>query len=166
VLITPAGGFISPGWAMALGFAGALPCYAVIVLRPRTRVDETLDVLAAHGVAGFFGILFIGFFAQQNWNGISDGFAYGNSAQLGDQALAALAAPIYAFVATYLLLRVIGFLMPLRVTEYEEALGMDTVQHGEEAYPTGEGAILVSPEAGIEEPVPVADTGLRGQPGG
>jgi len=159
VLITPAGGFVSPGWAMALGFAGALPCYAVIMLRPRTRVDETLDVLAAHGVAGFFGILFIGFFAQQNWNGISDGWVYGHIGQLGDQALAALVAPLYAFGATYVLLRLIGLLMPLRVTEYEEALGMDTVQHGEEAYPTGEGAILVSPEAGIEEPVPVAQPG-------
>jgi Amt family ammonium transporter len=165
VLITPAGGFVSPGWAMALGFAGALPCYAVIMLRPRTRVDETLDVLAAHGVAGFFGILFIGFFAQQNWNEISDGIIYGNAAQLGDQALAALAAPVYAFVMTFLLLKLIGLVIPLRVTEYEEALGMDTVQHGEEAYPTGEGAILVTPEAGIEEPVPVADSGLRGQPG-
>jgi Amt family ammonium transporter len=157
VLITPAGGFVSPGWAMALGFFGALPCYAVIVLRPRTRVDETLDVLAAHGIAGFTGILFIGFFAQQNWNGISDGLIYGNASQLGDQALAALAAPVYAFVMTYVLLRVIGALMPLRVSEHEEALGMDTVQHGEEAYPTGEGAILVSPEAGIEEEVFVAD---------
>jgi Amt family ammonium transporter len=156
VLITPAGGFVSPGWAMALGFAGALPCYAVIMLRPRTRVDETLDVLAAHGIAGFTGILFIGFFAQQNWNGVSDGLFYGNAAQLGDQALAALAAPVYAFVMTFVLLKVIGFLIPLRATEYEEALGMDTVQHGEEAYPTGEGAILVSPEAGIEEPVPLA----------
>jgi Amt family ammonium transporter len=165
VLITPAGGFVSPGWAIALGFAGAIPCYAVIMLRPRTRVDETLDVLAAHGVAGFFGILFIGFFAQQNWNGISDGWAYGNIDQLGDQALAALVAPVYAFVATFVLLKVMGALMPLRVTEYQEALGMDTVQHGEEAYPTGEGAILVSPEAGVEEPVPVADPGVRGQPG-
>jgi Amt family ammonium transporter len=159
VLITPAGGFVSPGWAMALGFAGALPCYAVIVYRPRTRVDETLDVLAAHGVAGFTGILFIGFFAQQNWNGISDGWVYGNIGQLGDQALAALAAPLYAFGMTYVLLRLIGLVMPLRVSEHEEALGMDTVQHGEEAYPTGEGAILVSPEAGIEEPVPVAQPG-------
>jgi ammonium transporter, Amt family len=164
VLITPAGGFVSPGWAMVLGFAGALPCYAVIVLRPRTRVDETLDVLAAHGVAGFTGILFIGFFAQQNWNAISDGFVYGHIGQLGDQALAALAAPVYAFGATYVLLKLIGFLMPLRVTEYEEALGMDTVQHGEEAYPTGEGAILVSAEAGIEEGVLVADPGARGRP--
>ena len=156
VLITPAGAFISPGWAMALGFAGAVPCYAVIMLRPRTRVDETLDVLAAHGVAGFFGILFIGFFAQQNWNEISDGFVYGHIGQLGDQALAALVAPLYAFGMTFLLLKGLSLVMPLRVTEYEEALGMDTVQHGEEAYPTGEGAILVSPEAGMETEVPVA----------
>jgi Amt family ammonium transporter len=155
VLITPAGGFIAPGWAMLLGAVGALPCYAVIVLRPRTRVDETLDVLAAHGIAGFTGILFIGFFAQLAWNDVSDGLLYGNAAQLGDQALAALAAPTYAFVVTYVLLRVIGAVMPLRASERDETLGMDVVQHGEEAYSTGEGAILVTPEAGVEEPVPV-----------
>ena len=79
VAITPAGGFISPGWAMALGALAALPSYAVIVWRPRTRVDETLDVLAAHGIAGFTGILFIGFFAQLAWNGVSDGLFYGNA---------------------------------------------------------------------------------------
>ena len=155
--ITPAGGFVSPGWAMALGALVALPAYAVIVWRPRTRVDETLDVLAAHGIAGFFGILFIGFFAQASWNGVSDGLVYGNAAQLGDQALAALAAPVYAFVATFLLLKVMGFVMPLRATEREEALGLDVIYHGEEAYPTGEGAILVTPEAGIEGERPVAD---------
>src|SRR5215207_7340744 len=114
VLITPAGGFIAPGWAMALGFAGALPCYALIAYRPRTRVDETLDVLAAHGLAGFTGILFIGFFAQADWNGISDGWIFGNFDQLVDQALAAVAAPAYAFGATYILLKVLGALMPLR----------------------------------------------------
>ena len=153
--ITPAGGFVSPGWAMALGFLAALPAYAVIVLRPRTRVDETLDVLAAHGIAGFTGILFIGFFAQASWNGVSDGFVYGNAAQLGDQALGALAAPVYAFVATFVILRVMALFMPLRVTEREEALGLDVVSHGEEAYATGEGAILITPESGIEVPVTV-----------
>jgi Amt family ammonium transporter len=157
VLITPAGGFVSPGWALALGFAGALPCYAVVVLRPRSRVDETLDVLAAHGVAGFTGILFIGFFAQESWNGVSDGLIYGNAAQLGDQALAALAAPAYAFVGTFLLLKLVGALMPLRVSEREEALGLDVTAHGEEAYATGEGAILVTPEAGADVPVLVAN---------
>jgi Amt family ammonium transporter len=155
--ITPAGGYVSPGWAMALGFGVALPAYAVIVWRPRTRVDETLDVLAAHGVAGFFGILFIGFFAQASWNGVSDGLAYGNAAQLADQAWAALAAPAYAFVATFVLLKVMGFVAPLRATEREEALGLDVIYHGEEAYPTGEGAILVTPEASIEGERPVTD---------
>ena len=151
VAITPAGGFISPGWAIALGVLAALPSYAVIVLRPRTRVDETLDVLAAHGIAGMTGILFIGLFAQLAWNDVADGLAYGEAGLLGDQALAALVAPIYAFAATFVLLRLIGLLTPLRATEREEALGMDVVQHGEEAYVTGEGAILVGPEPAGEE---------------
>jgi Amt family ammonium transporter len=142
--ITPAGGFVSPGFAMLLGALVALPCYAVIVWRPRTRVDETLDVLAAHGIAGFFGILFIGFFAQASWNGVSDGFIFGNAGQLLDQTLAAIAAPAYAFGATFLLLKAIGAVMPLRVTEHQEALGMDITAHGEEAYASGEGAILVA----------------------
>jgi ammonium transporter, Amt family len=146
---------VSPGWAMALGALAALPSHAVIVWRTRTRVDETLDVLAAHGIAGLTGILFIGLFAQVSWNGVADGLAYGNAEQLLDQVYAALAAPAYAFVATYVLLRVIGALMPLRVTDYEEGVGMDVVSHGEEAYASGEGAILITPEAGIAEGVPV-----------
>ncbi len=141
--ITPAAGFISPAWAMVLGVLAAIPSYLIIVWRPRTRVDETLDVLAAHGIAGITGILFIGFFAQFDWNGVSDGLAYGNAAQLGDQALAVLVAPVYAFVATFVILRVIGALTPLRASEREEAVGMDIVQHGEEAYLTGEGALLI-----------------------
>jgi Amt family ammonium transporter len=154
--ITPAGGFISPGWAMALGALVAFPSYFVVVWRPRTRIDETLDVLAAHGIAGFTGILFIGFFAQQSWNGAADGLIYGDVGQLGSQALAALAAPVYAFTMTYVLLRVLGAIMPLRGSERDEAIGMDIVHHGEEAYATGEGAILIRPEAGADVEVPVA----------
>jgi Amt family ammonium transporter len=120
-------------------------------------VDETLDVLAAHGIAGFTGILFIGFFAQASWNDVSDGLLYGNAAQLGDQALAAVAAPAYAFGATFVLLKLIGLVMPLRATEREEALGMDVVQHGEEAYVTGEGAILVTPATEADEALAVAN---------
>ena len=148
VAITPAGGYIAPGWAMALGALAALPSYGLIVWRTRLRVDETLDVLAAHGIGGFVGILFIGVFAQQTWNGVSDGLAYGNPGQLGDQVLAALAAPAFAFVATFVLLRAIGLVMPLRATPDEESLGMDVVFHGEEAYMSGEGAILIRETAG------------------
>jgi Amt family ammonium transporter len=145
---------------MLLGALAALPSYAVIVLRPRrTRVDETLDVLAAHGVAGMTGILFIGFFAQLEWNEVADGLLFGGADLLGAQALAAVAAPVYAFVMTFVILRVIGLVMPLRATDRQEALGMDVVQHGEEAYATGEGAILLTPPDGDQAPVPVADPG-------
>jgi Amt family ammonium transporter len=106
-------------------------------------VDETLDVLAAHGIAGFTGILFIGVFAQASWNGVADGALYGDLAQFGEQALAALAAPAYAFAATFVLLKALGLVMPLRASARDEAIGMDIISHGEEAYATGEGAILV-----------------------
>src|SRR5680860_288051 len=70
---------------------------------------------------------------------------------------AAIAAPAYAFGATFVLLKVIMRVMPLRATEREEALGMDIDKHGEEAYATGEGAILIAPETDDEAAVPVAD---------
>ena len=108
VLITPAGGYISPGWALALGALGAIPSWALVAYRPRTRVDETLDVLAAHGLAGLTGILAIGLVAQVGWNGLSDGLFYGNSDQFVDQLVAALAAPAYAFAMTFALLKIIG----------------------------------------------------------
>ena len=153
--ITPAGGFVSPASAILLGAVAAVPSYAVIVWRPRTRVDETLDVLAAHGIAGLTGILFIGFFAQQPWNGVADGLLFGDAAQLGEQALAALTAPAYAFAMTFAILRLMALVMPLRASERDEAVGMDIVQHGEEAYATGEGAILVAdPGASAQAVIP------------
>ncbi len=151
VAITPAAGFISPAWAMGLGLVAALPSYAVIVWRPRTRVDETLDVLAAHGVAGLTGILVIGLVAQEAWNGVSDGLLYGNPEQFLWQLLAVVVTPAYAFIVTFVLLKVIGALWPLRATEQQEALGLDVVDHGEEAYATGEGALLIMHEDAVRE---------------
>jgi Amt family ammonium transporter len=155
--ITPAGGFVSPAWAMVLGALVAIPSYFIIVWRTRTRIDETLDVLAAHGIAGFFGIVFIGFFAQMSWNGTADGLFFGDAGQLGSQLVAAAAAPVYAFGATYGLLRLIGAVMPLRGSDHQEAVGMDIVHHGEEAYASGEGALLIRPEIGTEEFVRIAE---------
>ena len=159
VVITPAGGFVSPAWAMVLGALGAIPSYLVLVWRTRTRVDETLDVLAAHGIAGFVGILFIGLFAEMKWNGVADGLFYGDAGQFVSQLVAALATPVYAFVATYALLKLIGAIMPLRGPDEHEAIGMDIVHHGEEAYATGEGALLIGAEYTPEERVPAAPGG-------
>jgi len=146
--ITPAAGFVSPLAAMLLGGIAALPSYAVIQWRPRTRLDESLDVLGAHGLGGLTGILFIGVFAQHSWNGVANGALFGHPALLGWQALAALAAPAYAFGATFALLKLVGLAMPLRVGSHGEPLGMDVLQHGEEAYNTGEGAILLRDDVG------------------
>ena len=151
VAITPAAGYISPAWAMGLGVVAALPSYAVIVWRPRTRVDETLDVLAAHGVAGLTGILVIGIVAQEAWNGVADGLLYGNPRQFLWQLLAVVVTPAYAFIVTFGLLKLIGALWPLRASADQEALGLDVVDHGEEAYATGEGALLIMHEDAIQE---------------
>jgi Amt family ammonium transporter len=148
VAITPACGYISPIWALTLGAVAAVPSYALIVYRPRTRLDETLDVLAAHGLGGLTGIVFIGLVAQLSWNGIHNGLLYGSAHQFLWQVIPAIVAPAYAFAMTYGLMKVLGALMPLRVTETVEQIGLDTQQHGEEAYSSAEGAILVIPEAG------------------
>ena len=96
-------------------------------------------------MAGLVGIVFIGLVAQSGWNGgLGDGAFYGDVAQLGKQLLAVLAATSYAFGMTFVLLKLIGLVMPLRATAKEEAIGMDIIAHGEEAYATGEGAILVA----------------------
>lgn len=157
--ITPAAGYVSPGFAMLLGALAALPSYAMILWRPRTGLDETLDVLAAHGLAGFTGILFIGFFAERSWNGVSNGLVFGHPALLAHQLIADLAGPAYAFAVTFALLKLVGALFPLRAGTHEQALGMDVAEHGEEAYTTGEGAILVLAEGRGE---PETEAGLAG----
>src|SRR4029079_15640042 len=101
----PGAGSLSPMFALLLGALAALPSYAFIVWRPRSRLDETLDVLGAHGLAGITGMLFIGFCASKSWNGIADGLVFGHPGQLAWQAVALATGPVYAFCVTFLLLR-------------------------------------------------------------
>jgi ammonium transporter, Amt family len=109
----------------------------------RTRLDDSLDVVAAHGAGGSVGALLTGVFAQKSWNGVADGLLFGNPRQLGIQALAVLATIAYGGAATFVVLKAVGALIPLRVDRTDEGLGMDVSQHGEEAYADGEGAILI-----------------------
>jgi len=150
VAITPAAGFVSPIAAIALGAVAALPSYFAIQWRARTRLDDSLDVLAAHGIGGTVGALLTGVLAQKAWNGVADGLLFGNAAQVGIQMVAILAAIAYSGAGTLILLKLVGMIVPLRVVDpATEGLGLDVSQHGEEAYTTGEGAILV-----LSEPAP------------
>jgi Amt family ammonium transporter len=143
VAITPAAGFVSPMGALVLGAFSALPSYFTLVLRARTGLDDSLDVVAAHGVGGSVGALLTGVLATKAWNGTADGLLYGNPGQLGIQALGVLSAIVFSGVGSYLLLKLIGLVMPLKVKAREEGLGLDVSQHGEEAYADDEGAILI-----------------------
>jgi Amt family ammonium transporter len=156
VAVTPAAGFISPAGALILGAVAALPSYFVIALRSRTRIDDSLDVFAGHGVGGLTGALLTGILAQKLWNSAgNDGLLYGNPAQLGVQALGCLSAAAYAAVMTFAILKGLALVMSLRAVPKIEGVGMDVSQHGEEAYARGEGSILVPPEAAlVPEPLP------------
>jgi Amt family ammonium transporter len=147
VAVTPAAGFVSPMSAMILGAVAAFPSYFGLLWRARTRLDDSLDVVAAHGVGGTVGALLTGVLASKAWNGTVDGALFGNPKQLGIQAVAALAAIVYSAVVTWGLLKLIALVTPLRADARDEGLGLDVSQHGEEAYARGEGAILVLPEA-------------------
>jgi Amt family ammonium transporter len=148
VAITPAAGFISPVSALGLGAIAAFPSYFAIVARSRTRLDDSLDVFAGHGIGGITGALLTGVFAAKAWNPAgSDGLLAGNPGQVLTQALGVASSVVYSAVATLVILKLLGLVTALRAVPRSEGLGMDVTQHGEEAYANGEGSILVMPDA-------------------
>ncbi len=156
VAITPAAGYVGPLAALALGAFAALPSYFALLWRARTRLDDSLDVAAAHGVGGITGALLTGVLASQAWSGGADGLLFGNPRQLGVQAVAVLAVMAFSALATAGILKLIALFTPLRVSVREEGLGLDLTQHGEEAYARDEGAILVLPREAAADALPAA----------
>jgi ammonium transporter, Amt family len=143
VAITPAAGFVAPASAILIGALAALPSYFVILWRARTSLDDSLDVFAAHGVGGIVGALLTGFFAQTAWNAPVDGAIFGGWRLLGNQAAAVAAVFVYSGAMTFVLLKAVNVIIALRRSVRDEGIGMDIVQHGEEAYNRGEGAVLL-----------------------
>src|SRR6187402_425207 len=105
VAVTPAAGFISPMNAMLLGAIAAVPSYFGLILRSKTSLDDSLDVVAAHGLGGTVGALLTGVFADKSLNGIADGLLFGNPGQLGVQATAVVTAIVYSGVVSFVLLK-------------------------------------------------------------
>ena len=147
VAITPAAGYISPLSAIALGAIAAVPSYFGLILRAKTKLDDSLDVVAAHGLGGTVGALLTGVLAQKAFNGTIDGALFGNPRQLLIQGVAVLAAIVYSGLATFVILKLVGLVISLRATATEESEGLDITEHGEEAYAFGGS---MSPAAGAE----------------
>ena len=161
VAITPAAGFIGPMSAIVLGAVAAFPSYYAILYRSRTRLDDSLDVTAAHGVGGLVGALLTGVLASAVWGG-KNGLFTGDPAQVARQAAAVGATLLYSGTASFALLKLIGALVPLRAERRQEGLGLDVPQHGEEAYTSGEGAILLLPDMGTALPTAAVAAGIAG----
>jgi Amt family ammonium transporter len=151
VAVTPAAGFVSPMNALILGAIAAVPSYFAIQIRAKTSFDDSLDVLAAHGVGGTVGALLTGVFAEKSINTIADGLLYGNPGQLMIQATAVLAAIVYSGVASFILLKLIGLVIPLTATTSEQVEGIDISAHGEEAYMHASGAAMIESSIGATE---------------
>ena len=142
VAITPGAGFVSPLSAILIGAIAAACCYAAVALIKRnTRLDDALDVFACHGVGGMVGSLLTGVFASKAINPAgADGLLSGNFGLLGVQAIAVLAAALYAAAGTAVILVLVRRAVGLRVPSAAVATGLDAVEHAERAYAWDTGA--------------------------
>jgi Amt family ammonium transporter len=134
VAITPAAGFVSVSSALIIGLAAGVISNLVANWRAgRSRIDDSLDVFACHGVGGLFGSIATGLFAAAAINGVN-GALFGNPAQLVAQLIAVGVVVPFAFFGSYALLKVVNIFSPLRVSQEAEDAGLDLSEHGEEAY--------------------------------
>ena len=146
--VTPASGYVPPYASIIIGLVAGVACNYVASWRARTRLDDSLDVFAAHGVGGMWGTAATGLFASVAINSAGpNGLFYGNPHQFLVQLLGIAAIASFAFVGSYVLLRVINYFTPLRVHPAEEAAGLDLSEFGEEAYEPTSGAPAPSPPA-------------------
>jgi ammonium transporter, Amt family len=133
VAITPASGYVTAGGAVVIGLAVGAICYSATLLRERVRIDDALDVFAVHGVGGTFGALATGVLAVAAVGGVS-GAIEGNVRQLGVQLVAVVATYLYAGGVTFVIVKLVGVVLGLRVPHSEEELGLDLSVHGEVAF--------------------------------
>ena len=135
VAVTPAAGFVSPIMGIPIGAGAAAVCYYCMLFRMKRGIDESLDVWAVHGMGGTWGALATGIFASAAVNSAgADGLFYGNPGQLLLQLAGIAAVALFAYGATWVLGKVVGLAVGLRVSATEEAVGLDIAQHGERAY--------------------------------
>ncbi len=135
VAITPAAGFVTITSSFIIGFVAAIISNLVVLWRTRTDIDDTLDVFPCHGVGGMVGMILTGVFASQSVNAANttgNGLFYGETKLFVLHVLTLIGVSLFAFIGSYILLRVTNFIMPLRVSEEEEIHGLDLTQHQEE----------------------------------
>ena len=125
VAITPAAGFVNIGQSVFIGFTAALVSNLAVYYRQKTKLDDTLDVFACHGVGGIVGMVLTGVFAKDV------GLAYGQYTTFLYHLLTLVIVGVFTFGGSYLLFKLTNFIVKLRVSPEEEKLGLDISQHQE-----------------------------------
>ena len=133
VAITPAAGFVSPLWALVIGIAAGVICFAALQLKFRFGFDDSLDVVAVHMVGGIVGALLLGLFAEEAIGG-TDGLFFGAAGQLLRQAGSIVIVLLWSGILTYVIAIILDRTIGLRVTEDEERRGLDVTLHEEQGY--------------------------------
>ena len=136
VAITPASGFVGPISSILLGIGGGFVCYfGAVILKNKLGYDDSLDAFGVHGLGGTFGAIATGLFASKAVNAAgSDGLFFGNPSLVLIQAITVVATWLFAFAATWVLLKVLDATMGLRVSKEGEVTGLDMSEHGESSY--------------------------------
>jgi ammonium transporter, Amt family len=135
--ITPAAGFVTVGQAAIIGIVAGIVCYFAVSLKNKLHWDDALDVWGVHGVGGSIGIIMLGLFATSAVNPMvtTNGLLAGGGFDFfWKQVITIIAVCTYAFVFTYVMLWIINFITPVKVTRQEEETGLDNSLHGELAY--------------------------------
>jgi Amt family ammonium transporter len=149
VAITPAAGFVGIPQSIFIGAVAAIISNIAVYYKQKSRLDDTLDVFPCHGIGGMVGMLMTGLFATKAVNGAgNDGWFYGNFDFFFTQVKALLIVVSYSFAMSYGIFRFINFILPMRVTEEEEVLGLDATQHNEKYL---QGTLLVHRNGQMKE---------------
>ncbi|WP_394847582.1 ammonium transporter [Pendulispora brunnea] len=135
VAITPAAGFVAPWAAIVIGVLAGFACYAGVLAKYKYGYDDSLDAFGVHGVGGFTGAVLTGVFAQTAYNADgADGLLFGGARTFLIQIVACAASGLYAAAVTWVLLKLIDRAMGIRASAADEREGLDSTQHGEDAY--------------------------------
>ncbi len=151
VAITPAAGYVGIPQSIIIGVVGAIISNIAVSIKQKSRLDDTLDVFPCHGIGGMVGMLLTGVFANQLVHGIKDGpqgWFYGNYSFFFTQLKAMAIVAAYSFSVSWLIFKFIHWVLPMRVTEEEEALGLDATQHNEKYL---QGTLIVPTNGKLQE---------------
>jgi ammonium transporter, Amt family len=149
VAITPAAGFVAIPQSIFIGVVAAIISNIAVFYKQKSRLDDTLDVFPCHGIGGMVGMVMTGIFATKAMNSAgNDGLFYGNASFLFTQIKALAIVVAFSFTGSYIIFKFINFILPMRVTEAEEELGLDASQHNEKY---SQGTLLVHSNGVVKE---------------